>query len=79
MSLEVQLWKTGFFYDYLQAQTTTTYPYGKYLNNTSTWKQCANTTNGTFYGDAYASVWENGVQYTGSVQSPNYTTLACGT
>jgi hypothetical protein len=79
LSLTVQLWKTGLIFDHLQAQNPTTYPYGSRLNNTGTWKQCANTTSSTFYGDAYASVWENGVQYTASVQSPHNTTLACGT
>jgi hypothetical protein len=79
LSLTVQLWKTGSIFDHLQAQNPTTYPYGSRLNNTGTWKQCANETSSTFYGDAYASVWENGVQYVASVQSPHNTTLACGT
>lgn len=79
MTLQVQLWKTGAIWDYLQAQTQTTEPSGTYLANTGTWIKCANLTQSTFYGDANATVWENGVQYSASVQSASYKTLACGT
>src|ERR1700716_378914 len=61
--LKVQLWKTGLFFDHLQAQTVKTSRSGKSLQNQSTFVNCKNTTNSRFYGIAYGQATIGGKVY----------------
>lgn len=79
MTLQVQLYKTGALWDYLQASTQTSSPSGTYLGDTGTWVKCTSLTQSSFYGVAEASVLDGGTYYSGTVESPSITSLACGT
>jgi hypothetical protein len=81
LRLTVDLWKTGFFFDYLQGNSPqpTSETNESYLNNENTHVDCANTTQSTFYGTASASVVENGVTYRANVESAYDNPLDCGT
>jgi len=77
--VQVTLWKTGFIFPHrVVGPTTTTRSAGNNLENGTTWQQCANSSNSTFYGTAYGSVVFKGVLYRTSDTSKKVT-LACGT
>ncbi|HEX6521173.1 MAG TPA: hypothetical protein VF070_14375 [Streptosporangiaceae bacterium] len=78
--MQVTLWKTGLIVPHKVAgpNPPATAAKGNQLKDQNIWKECKNRTSTTYYGTSYASVWFQGVQYTGSLQSGN-ATLDCGT
>ena len=79
MSLTVQLWKTGFFTDYLQRQTTANGANTGYLANNDMYVKCTNTKTSTYYGTADGQIVLSGNVYTASVYSVHTFTTSCGT
>lgn len=84
ISLKLELWKTGFFQDYLQpnqsGQSNTVYATGTtYLSNDQVWTNCYNTTASTYYGIGHASDTYGGYTYTAEAQSLNTYNWGCGT
>jgi hypothetical protein len=77
--LDVQLWKTGFFVDYLQRETATSSPRGTSLANNGTFVNCKNGTNSRFYGEAYGQATIGGTVYSATVHSLHTPTIGCGT
>ncbi len=78
LHIDANLYKTGLFYDYWQAEGVSDLGSGTYLDDEGAWIGCLNYTQSTFYGIASGSVVDNGVTYRGTVQSPNQS-LSCGT
>jgi len=79
VTVNVQLWKTGALWDYLQASTSLSNTFVYSFSNQATWKYCANSTQSTFYGITTATATIDGVAgWYAYDRSPN-TSLPCGT
>ena len=79
VTVNVQLWKTGAIWDYLQASTSLSATYVYSFSNQGTWKYCANNTQSTFYGVASSTATIDGVSgWSAGGQGLNFS-LDCGT
>jgi len=79
LSLDVTLWKTGFIFDYLQGEYNNSKAGSAYLSNQGAFVRCANSTQSSFYGEAYATALIGGTLYSATVNSLHSPTIACGT
>lgn len=78
--MTVELWKTGYFSDYQQAETTTTNYNTATATNQGTYTYCTSNTQSTFYGTASSAAIIDGEEWVaGPIASPADASLACGT
>jgi hypothetical protein len=79
MSLQVTLWKTGFFYDHEQAQTAVRAASGTHLADFMTRVNCKDQATSSFFAVAYAVVYFGGSRGDAWAKSPHTVAPRCGT